>query len=145
MIHEFNRSQEKLLIKPGALMMGAFLVALTFETTATINDRLSRTSRSTVDSVYNPRAEKSTLYIPGFHANGHVIGEMFHPVFSENGTTHAAVWETSGFRPDVTMERVVEARQKDDGVPLHVHVSSMGLHPFADWMKISEFRDKIGP
>jgi hypothetical protein len=131
-------------IRPGALALGAFFALALHEASATIVDRRKRSDEPVVISKDTPGAVRSTLYVPGFHANGPVIGSIQEPMMKHNmSRVHIVGWDTSGFRSHIAKEKTFEALSSDDGIPLSVELSSWGIHPFADWMSDPDFREPL--
>jgi hypothetical protein len=115
-----------------------------FETTATITDQRSRVKEPTVTKYEHIDAERTTIYVPGFHADGPTIGPMFLPAMQQHRSNLIVVgWDKSGNRPDIAKHKIVEALDSHDDSPLSIHASSWGFHPFSDWAADPEFRDRL--
>lgn len=142
MSHEINKTHYD-MISPRALALGAFFALAVHETSATMTDLRQRRHEPEVISTYTPHAKQSGLYVPGYHANGAVIGDIIGQALPSDTNWHVVHWDESGFRPNIAGQKVYDALARDDGLPLRVHVSSMGFHPFSDWMNTPQFRDSL--
>lgn len=143
MNYEINQSHDAILRRPRALALGALLSYSLFEATATIASRRRRSSEPVVTSSLDPNAKRSGLYIPGYHANGAVIGGIIEKALPAETNWHVVSWGESGARTDIAGEKVHEALQHDDGLPLSIHASSWGFHPLSDWMSNAQFREAL--
>ncbi len=141
MNHEIINTVER-VVKTGTLILGACAVA---ETQATLHDRKKgRSDKAEVISNIRP-GDYATFTVPGYNAEGHILGKNLDRHFEHMGTTHYAVHPEKGFSLDSIREEWLKARKLDGHRPARIYALSMGGLLVSKLFSDSGFRDEFGP
>lgn len=127
----------------GALALGAFLMALTVESTATAVDRRRYNKKPIIDN-HEHEGGKAIYVLPGCRANGHVIGQLMEPHIQHIGTTHYEAYPDEGFSLEEVKESLLEARANDQEKPAIFYALSMGGMVLTSLLLDDDFRTKFG-
>lgn len=129
---------------------GALLGALSLTLAAYMADshvgargRHGRTDKADVVSNVRP-GEHALFAVPGYHANGRVIGKNLDRHLESIGTTHYAVHPETGFSLDSIRDAWLQARQKDGHRPAKIYAMSMGALLVDKMFSDEGFRKEFG-
>lgn len=127
----------------GAISIAAISAAYMADSQAGANDGRGRSEKA--DVVSNIRAGEDAVFtVPGYHANGRVIGKNLDRHFQHLGTTHYAVHPEKGFDLDSIRESWLEARKKDGHRPARIYAMSMGALLVSRLFSDEQFRSEFG-
>lgn len=129
----------------GTLLLGAFSIAaiVAAEAKATSEDKVKGTFKANVVSNIRP-GNYATFTVPGYHADGRVLGKNIDRHFEQMGTTHYAVHPERGFSLDSIREEWLKARSLDGHRPARIYALSMGGLLVSKLFSDPEFRREFG-
>ncbi|USN97088.1 MAG: hypothetical protein H6797_02760 [Candidatus Nomurabacteria bacterium] len=142
MTHEKINTTERLAT--AGTLLGAFSVALLVaEAKATADDRVKGSDKASVISNIR-NGEYATFTVPGYHADGAILGKNLDRHFEQMGTTHYAVHPERGFSLDSIREEWLKARALDGHRPARIYALSMGGLLVSKLFSDPEFHKEFG-
>ena len=142
MTHEKINSVER-IATAGTLLGALSIAAIVAEAKATAKDRTQGSHKANVISNIR-QGEYSTFTVPGYHADGAVLGKNLDRHFENMGTTHYAVHPERGFSLDSIREEWLKARELDGHRPARIYALSMGGLLVSKLFSDPEFRREFG-
>jgi hypothetical protein len=140
---ESINSKERLLTS--VTLSGAVLLSAAIMTDMQVGAKAGKGRSDKAEVITNIRdGEYSTFTVPGYHANGRVIGQVMDRHLESMGTTHYAVHPEKGFNLDSIREEWLRARDLDGHRPARIYAMSMGALLVSKLFSDPEFRYEFG-
>ncbi len=143
MTHEIHTSIDR-IIRPGALMMGAFLMAAMTDVTLAGAERRRREDQAQLIS-REGTGDLSIIALVGNGASGRHYAKQLGPHLEEYGSTHFVAYPENGFSSESVAERILEAADRDKDRRKALFVSSMGEMVFNHLAADPEFAERLNP
>lgn len=141
-IETINFKERNMYTAAGTLL-GAFIIAHVAD--SKIGEKNRRIKSDKAEVISNIRSgEFSTFTVPGYHADGRVIGKNLDRHFQQMGTTHYSVHPQKGFSIDSIKEEWLKARKLDGHRPARIYAMSMGALLVSKMFSDTQFRDEFG-
>lgn len=140
---EFRQSIAKKSVYTAGTVLGACFAAHLADAKIGAHNRNKKSDKAEVVSHIRD-GEYATFTVPGYHADGRVIGKNLDRHYEHMGTTHYAVHPQRGFSIDSIKEEWLRARQLDGHRPARIYAMSMGALLVAKIFSDDQFHSEFG-